>query len=245
MRDDILEIPGIVKQAGLDGELDACIREQCDHYGISYFLFLSSLCLESITTPELMVNNGFPDSLELPGKPDSALMDDTVVRYCRSMSSPAIWNMDGTGKITGDLIQAKASILSPAAALGVHSGILFPYHGIGSEFGLFVVCSDQAYEASGLAQPETHYVMSLLGSAIFDAHNHEKRVHIQGMRDSLTKREKECLRWASEGKTAWEVASILDVSERTVVFHLQNATKKLGAYSRSGALVKSVLYGII
>jgi len=36
----------------------------------------------------------------------------------------------------------------------------------------------------------------------------------------LTDRERECLLWVSMGKTAWETASILDRSQRTVEFHL-------------------------
>jgi DNA-binding CsgD family transcriptional regulator len=39
----------------------------------------------------------------------------------------------------------------------------------------------------------------------------------------LTPRELECLRWTMEGKTAWEVGTILSISERTAVLHLNNA----------------------
>ena len=45
----------------------------------------------------------------------------------------------------------------------------------------------------------------------------------------LSAKERECLRWVSVGKTAWETAKILGVSPRTVEFHLYNATHKLDA----------------
>ncbi|MBN9319464.1 MAG: hypothetical protein BGN86_11625 [Caulobacterales bacterium 68-7] len=45
----------------------------------------------------------------------------------------------------------------------------------------------------------------------------------------LSLKERECLRWVSVGKTAWETAKILGVSPRTVEFHLHNATHKLDA----------------
>lgn len=48
----------------------------------------------------------------------------------------------------------------------------------------------------------------------------------------LTDQERACLTWASLGKTAWETATILGVSRRTVEFHLANATRKLGATNK-------------
>lgn len=45
----------------------------------------------------------------------------------------------------------------------------------------------------------------------------------------LTGKERACLLWVSVGKTAWETATILGVSRRTVEFHLANATRKLDA----------------
>ena len=44
----------------------------------------------------------------------------------------------------------------------------------------------------------------------------------------LTGRELECLEWVSHGKTSWEIGTILDLSERTVNFHLSNACLNLG-----------------
>jgi DNA-binding CsgD family transcriptional regulator len=61
----------------------------------------------------------------------------------------------------------------------------------------------------------------------------------------LTDREKECLLWAAEGKTSWETAQILHISERTVIFHLQNATRKLNAANRQNAIARAVVMGLI
>ena len=48
---------------------------------------------------------------------------------------------------------------------------------------------------------------------------------------ALTPRERECLLWAMEGKSAWEIGRILGVSRRTAAFHLDNARFKLGAWT--------------
>ena len=44
---------------------------------------------------------------------------------------------------------------------------------------------------------------------------------------ALSPREFECLEWAAQGKSAWEIGRILGISRRTVAFHLDNAKMKL------------------
>ncbi|MBF0175128.1 MAG: autoinducer binding domain-containing protein [Magnetococcales bacterium] len=66
-----------------------------------------------------------------------------------------------------------------------------------------------------------------------------------GIRFDLTPRERECLRWAADGKNTWETGMILNLSERTVVFHLANAQKKLMATNKVQAVARAVLYKMI
>jgi LuxR family transcriptional activator of bioluminescence operon len=61
----------------------------------------------------------------------------------------------------------------------------------------------------------------------------------------LTPRERECLLWAAEGKTSWETAQILGISERTVIFHLRNVTEKLNVSSRQQAIARAISQGLI
>jgi LuxR family transcriptional regulator, quorum-sensing system regulator BjaR1 len=61
----------------------------------------------------------------------------------------------------------------------------------------------------------------------------------------LTPREREILRWAADGKTAWEVSVILNISERTVKFHLIQASQKLNAVNRTAAVAKALARGLI
>ena len=64
-------------------------------------------------------------------------------------------------------------------------------------------------------------------------------------RPKLTPRELEALRWTMEGKTAWEVGTILGISERTAVLHLQNAMHKLEATNKHQAVLKALRLGLI
>lgn len=54
----------------------------------------------------------------------------------------------------------------------------------------------------------------------------------------LSPRESECLGWVAEGKTDSEVGKILEISPRTVRFHINNAKTKLGVATRIQAVTK-------
>jgi DNA-binding CsgD family transcriptional regulator len=61
----------------------------------------------------------------------------------------------------------------------------------------------------------------------------------------LSEREIETLSWAMAGKTNWEISMILNISERTVKFHIQNVMRKLEASSRAHAVAIALGQGLI
>ncbi|MCG6115523.1 MAG: helix-turn-helix transcriptional regulator [Mesorhizobium sp.] len=63
--------------------------------------------------------------------------------------------------------------------------------------------------------------------------------------DPLSERERECLRWVSEGKTTDEVALILGVSSNTVNSYVTHAIQKLSASNRAMAMATAIRNGLI
>ncbi|WP_374336178.1 LuxR C-terminal-related transcriptional regulator [Leeia sp.] len=57
---------------------------------------------------------------------------------------------------------------------------------------------------------------------------------------ALSSRESDILQWMKFGKTNWEIAMILGISERTVKFHVSNVIKKLSANNRAHAIALSM-----
>jgi DNA-binding NarL/FixJ family response regulator len=56
---------------------------------------------------------------------------------------------------------------------------------------------------------------------------------------ALNEREIECLTWSARGKTSPEIAQIVNISARTVNFHIENACRKLNVSTRTEAVVKA------
>lgn len=57
---------------------------------------------------------------------------------------------------------------------------------------------------------------------------------------ALSERERECLKWVSEGKTTDEVALILGVSSNTVNSYVAHAIQKFGASNRAMAIATAI-----
>ncbi len=61
----------------------------------------------------------------------------------------------------------------------------------------------------------------------------------------LGNREYQVLTWTSQGKTSFEIAKILNLSENTINNYVVNVTKKLGASNRTHAVSKAIHLGLI
>lgn len=61
----------------------------------------------------------------------------------------------------------------------------------------------------------------------------------------LTAREIEVLRWTADGKTSSEVGEIMNISERTVNFHVNNAIAKLGTTNKTAAVIKAAMLRLL
>lgn len=60
----------------------------------------------------------------------------------------------------------------------------------------------------------------------------------------LAPREMEVLQWAAHGKTTWETAQLLDLSEATVAFYVRRACSRLGVKSKIHAVAICISYGL-
>lgn len=61
----------------------------------------------------------------------------------------------------------------------------------------------------------------------------------------LSSREIEVLRWTGDGKTSAEIATIINITERTVNFHISNAMAKLHAANKAAAVVQATILGML
>ena len=61
----------------------------------------------------------------------------------------------------------------------------------------------------------------------------------------LNDREREVLSWTAQGKTAGEIGSILNISARTIEWHIQKARRKINAVNVVHAIALAIKAGVI
>ena len=100
----------------------------------------------------------------------------------------------------------------------------------------------QEAQAAGL----TIYWLSVLSQAKAKIEApHGRRAKSIATPPTLSPRERTVLIWMKEGKTNWEIAKILGLSERTVRFHVGSIFEKLGVTSRTQAVARALGSGLI
>jgi DNA-binding CsgD family transcriptional regulator len=61
----------------------------------------------------------------------------------------------------------------------------------------------------------------------------------------VTERESQVLGWVAAGKSDWAIGRILNISNKTVNFHIENAKRKFGVGTRVQAVVAAMRQGVI
>lgn len=69
--------------------------------------------------------------------------------------------------------------------------------------------------------------------------------NMDDMQSKVSAREMECLYYLIRGRTAKEIAKLLTISARTVEIHIVHLKEKLGCYSKSELVAKSIAEGLI
>lgn len=136
-------------------------------------------------------------------------------------------------------------VFDEAREHGLADGVTVTVYGHGGQRVLFSASSERPLKQSSAQKLATAGLVQLTANYVCEA------LHRIGSRDdgaaipALSVRETDCLQWAAVGKTSWEIAQILAISERTVVFHLSNAARKLGASNRRQAVVRALSMRLI
>lgn len=187
----------------------------------------------------IAIDNAPPAFHEMHTDPSVGRLDP-VMQHCKRQSVPIIWNQ-GTyvDKGQGELWERQAPF-------GYCTGIAMALH---LPDGMHFVLGVERDQALPHDPSELQRVVADL--QLFAVHAQDSALRLlvppaqQLERPALTPRELEVLRWTMDAKTAWEVGALLGISERTVVFHINNAMHKLGCVNKQQAVLKALRLGLI
>lgn len=169
--------------------------------------------------------------------------DDPLARYGLNQALPLDWRtlMEKPEYDTGE--QRRVMILR--AQHGLHHGCVIPLYA-GNLGGLLNLtaredtASDHIRQFLPYAMLLGHTIMERSRALRNQAQQRSGQLNIEAI-TPLNNRERECLVWASEGNTNKEIGKRLGITERTVVYHIGNACRKLHARNRQHAVTRAIL----
>lgn len=132
-------------------------------------------------------------------------------------------------------------ILDLARREGIGEGFTVPAHVPGEAHGS---CSFAC--VAGEPFLDQHLpLLQLVGAFAFEAARAMRRRQLSKGPVQLTDRQRECVMWAARGKSDWEIAKVLGVSEATVGEHLRHAYERYGVGKRTLVAVHALFDGTI
>ncbi|MCC6562527.1 MAG: autoinducer binding domain-containing protein, partial [Xanthomonadales bacterium] len=179
----------------LTHSIDAVARD----LGFAHWIY-GALVAVTPTRSEQFVLNGYPDDWREHYLEAGYTFRDPTVHYSRTHVVPTLW--DDLARAPGASMRPDAlgrRIVREARDFGLAKGLSVPLHGLGCVFGMM------SYAAADPNHPITQSSVcaeaTLLASYVHQAAS--ALMFGDRMRDirALTARERECLKWAAEGKT--------------------------------------------
>ncbi len=166
---------------------------------------------------------------------------DPVTDLARDTARPFFW---GQGRFLRSFKKPQRLVFDEARVFKITYGLGIPVRGPDGSLSVFnVVSSDKRH-----LHDVTRAAFGRVSAAAYDTHDLAIRAHAGGGADDrvdLSVRERECLAWTLEGKTAGEIATILGLSVSTVNHHAHTASRKLGSLNKHHAAVKALRRGLL
>jgi len=160
---------------------------------------------------------------------------DPLVLVAQKRATPCSWSQ-AMSEFPADSIEQQ--IHSERLTFGVADGLLVPVHSNNGYGGLVSISATAAF-----AEP-AFGVLSLMALKVHNLLSALERSD-PGDLDGFTERGFECLSWAAAGKSDAEIAAILDISKKTVNYHMEGAKRSMNATTRTHAVANAFRRGLI
>lgn len=221
-------------------EILLALQDRLSQFGISYFVFASAVRNTEDFKRGIIAARLHPQWAKLFFTQQDADTNPLLAgTLCNS--EPLFWHEI---KLKARSVSAAAvthmiRIYRDARSFGLNNGLCVPvyYPGKGLILAHFV-------GARIIPTPATR--VSVHAMALYTCNRLMRLCERDQPKASLlTAREADCLAWAAQGKTDWEIGEILGISENTVHWYIENIKRKLGVTTRIQAVVSAIQDGAI
>ena len=232
---DVLALTEEVNQISSIQEIQQLVLSKLKNFGVEY-IFAGIIPLKCISPEQQLTNVMFgnlPDEWATRYFRHNYLEQDPTIHHLRQSDRTLSWNK---------LRRQSSLVMNEAAEFQLQSGITIPMISLsGVKLGM-------SFAGTRISQSPECMVFCQFISAIATArafelmHSDSKKEQQQ---TKLTTADYNCLRWAAEGKTNWDIGKILSISERTVEKHMRNCFLKTNTLNRAQLVANSLRSGLL
>ena len=166
---------------------------------------------------------------------------DPVLRRLKRLSAPFVYDQSMY------VNEQAADLWEVQALFGYKTGIAMALHLPGGKHFIMGVDRDQPLPVDEMILTRMMADLQLLAVHAQDSAVRLLAPQVLGLRDAprLSSREIEILKWTAEGKSAWAVSQILNISEHNVKYHVKKLLGKLSVNTKHQAVARAKLLGLI
>lgn len=227
----------LISEAKSDYQLlDICGRIGAQ-FDLPHFMIMNLPGAEDHKLSDLGLVSNWPEFLIAAYDANNLLDHSPVISRLKASTAPFVFEVEAINKNREDGNALLAAQLFNS--FGINSGVYFSVHLTNGQLGAVSFC--------GGGEPPDHeqivelnYLANLIYSKLNQLGHNDKKSAFD-----LKKNEINCLKWTSQGKTSWEIASIMGLSEHTVNHYLTSAAQKLDTSNRTHAVSKAIRLKII
>jgi LuxR family quorum sensing-dependent transcriptional regulator len=154
-----------------------------------------------------------------------------VTHTARRTARPFVWSEAGPSRDDSPVAKANEEMWNVLYAFGLKDGLAVPSHTSASVGVMSLATYDGAEVPSERRKAiilSSHYV-----------HERLRELEAPPFKPvQLTPRERDCLAFAAEGKSDWDIGQILGIAQSTVHAHVENAKRKMRVKTRMQAVAK-------
>lgn len=216
-------------------ELATRFTDFIESYGFTSVASVSLPLSEPVTEDCILINTR-PKAWVNEYLENGFLLHDPILRNSLTFGHPFAWqDVLRECELPPDQIQ----VMSHSADHGMCEGFVVPIYEANGKLGLVSLAGPDV-----TLDPIARSRLTLAAVFLYNKLTELKwRPRLSAV--LLTHREREIVQWIAIGKSDWQIGQILNISQKTVNYHVENAKRKFGVATRIQAIVAALRLGLL
>lgn len=212
----------------------------CTQFGMTSF-GISGIPLPGEKMHPYFMMNGWKEEWQQRYMDGDYVHCDPIIRRVQNCVDPFTWQ-DAVEK---KKLSAQAQrVMNEARDFAMLQGFTIPIHSMRGHQAVVTFGTDK-YHLTVKDEAALHMIAIYAHAQLRAIMLNNNNPILRRNAEALTPRERECIKWSSEGKTYDDIATILGISQKMVETHMYRASIKMLTCDKAHLVAESIRCGII